>query len=66
MKRIGLVLFLAFLISCGKEEITSGAPSLIGTWVHYSAEKDWEKLVIKEDGTGKIECQRWIEPRNQN
>lgn len=55
MKRLLIVPLCFIVFSCAKEELTSGAPSMIGIWIHYSDDQDWEKLVINEDGTGKIE-----------
>jgi hypothetical protein len=42
-------------ISCKKEEVTTAAPSLIGTWKHYSAADAWHTIVIYDNGDGKME-----------
>ena len=43
------------LLSCNKEPLLDEAPSLVGTWQHYSAEDAWEIVYIESDGTGKVE-----------
>lgn len=48
-----LVLLVAF--SCKKETLKDGAPSLIGTWKHYSATDAWHIIYIYENGKGKME-----------
>ncbi|MBD3637438.1 MAG: hypothetical protein HUJ25_08805 [Crocinitomicaceae bacterium] len=52
---VGVCSFCLLVFSCGKEELSTGAPSLIGVWIHYSAEDAWEKVTIEEDGTGNVE-----------
>jgi hypothetical protein len=55
VKKIFYSCLVLFLLSCGKEELSGAAPSMIGTWVHYSAVDAWEKISINSDGDGKIE-----------
>ena len=56
MKKIHALLFLLLVMSsCGKEKLLDSAPSMVGNWVHYDAPDAWEKVIIKEDGTGKVE-----------
>lgn len=55
MKRIFYFLTLLILFSCGKEQLSDEAPSMIGRWLHYDATDAWEVVIINEDGTGKVE-----------
>ena len=55
MKYCYWVSLMSLLMSCSKEELLTEAPSLVGTWQHYSAEDAWEIIFINTDGTGKVE-----------
>lgn len=56
MRRLLIFLFPVLVIfSCGKEDVSTGAPSLIGTWIHYSASDAWEIIYINSEGNGKVE-----------
>lgn len=48
---ISLILF----ISCKKETVLDVAPSLIGTWKHYSDEDNWHIIYIFDNGDGRME-----------
>lgn len=51
-------IFLTVLFSCKKEPIHEAAPSMIGSWKHYSAEEDWHVIHVYEDGNGAMEWYR--------
>lgn len=42
-------------IACKKETVDVAAPSLIGTWKHYSAADQWHILTIDANSEGKLE-----------
>jgi hypothetical protein len=48
------IFFILIFVSCGKEKLVDVAPSLIGTWTHYSGMDAWETLYIEESGDGTI------------
>ena len=50
---VALLVIISFT-ACGKEKVIDAAPSLIGTWTHYSATDAWETLFIEESGDGTI------------
>jgi len=54
VKKVTFFLLSLVFISCGKEKVVDAAPSLIGTWTHYSAADAWETLFIEESGDGTI------------
>ncbi|MBI3135629.1 MAG: hypothetical protein HYZ14_13205 [Bacteroidetes bacterium] len=41
--------------SCKKETVHTAAPSLVGTWKHYSAADAWHIIYIYADSQGKME-----------
>lgn len=43
------------MVSCGKEAVQEEASSMIGTWVHYTSNEAWEKIIIDSTGYGKVE-----------
>lgn len=57
MKRVVLitVCLINLLVSCKKETVKDGAPSLIGTWKHYSSVDAWHIIYIQDDSQGRME-----------
>jgi len=55
--RLLLLLFLSLILlsSCKKELVHEAAPSLVGTWKHYSAADAWHIIYIYDDSQGKME-----------
>jgi len=51
---VGL-LFIAMLISCKKETVADAAPSLIGTWKHYTSADECHIIYIYDNSEGKME-----------
>jgi len=52
---ISLILVVFLSLGCKKETVKDGAPSLIGTWKHYSAEDAWHIIYIYDNGEGRME-----------
>jgi hypothetical protein len=50
-----IFLFIVTLVSCKKETVLEAAPSLIGTWKHYSSADDWHIIYVYDNGDGKLE-----------
>lgn len=48
-------LLTAIFISCKKEEVTAAAPSLVGSWKHYSAADAWHIIHIYDNSEGMME-----------
>lgn len=52
---VPLFIMSLLVFSCKKENVKDEAPSLIGTWKHYSAADAWHIIYIYENGNGKME-----------
>jgi len=50
-----LSIFSILAISCKKEPVLTAAPSLVGSWRHYSATDAWHTIIISENGDGNME-----------
>lgn len=55
MRNLLLIVIVLSLTGCKKELLLDKAPSMIGTWVHYSAPNTFHIIIVKEDGTGRLE-----------
>jgi len=55
MKNIFVIAIILILVACKKETVLDAAPSLIGTWKHYSSADDWHIIYIYDNGDGKLE-----------
>jgi len=55
MKNIFVLVVILLLVACKKEDVKDSAPSLIGTWKHYSADDAWHIIHIYENGNGRME-----------
>lgn len=53
-RRFIFIISVFFFISCGKEDLSSSAPSLIGNWIHYRSSTEAELIKINEEGVGKV------------
>lgn len=61
---LALCFTLSFVVtSCGNDEPTdeSHDPNLIGTWVYSNPDQGWEKLILRANGTGRIEFNAYDE-----
>lgn len=54
-KNLLLTLFIPLLFSCKKEILHDSAPSLVGTWKHYTSESAWHIITINENSNGRME-----------
>lgn len=54
LNRWMFIIALLVLASCNKEELVSGAPSLVGDWIHYNTEAEKEIIYIDSEGNGKV------------
>lgn len=50
-----LIVLSGSLVSCKKEKLVDAAPSLVGTWKHYSATANWHIIEIYDNGEGKLQ-----------
>ncbi len=56
MRNLVLIsLVSAFVFSCKKEPVLTAAPSLVGSWRHYSGAGTWHTIIISENGDGNME-----------
>jgi hypothetical protein len=55
MRYLFLISVSCLLFSCKKEKVADGAPSLIGSWKHYSATDAWHIIHIYDDSQGQME-----------
>lgn len=55
MRTFVLFIIATTLLACKKETVTEAAPSLVGTWKHYSAADAWHIIYIYDNSEGKME-----------
>jgi len=55
MKYLLIFSFLLIFISCKKETVLDTAPSLVGSWIHYSDIGNSHLIYIYDNGEGKME-----------
>ena len=55
MRWMILFCFSVLLLGCNKDPLLEAAPSMVGTWTHYSNVTDHHIIYINDDGSGKLE-----------
>jgi hypothetical protein len=54
--RVMILFFLSISVTaCKKETLLESAPSLVGTWKHYSGDGDYHIIEIYDNGDGKMQ-----------
>ncbi len=58
MRLILILSIIVLLQSCKKEPVLDSAPSLVGSWIHYSDNDAWHIIHIESNGEGTMEWYR--------